>query len=398
MKTMESRHKPFQSNRLKILTAVGLILLMAAPAAWAVGTPSGTSINNRATIDYSVGGVNQDDIESSPTGNSTAGAGAGADTTFVVDNRVDLTVVSQGNTNVSTSQQNAALEFLLTNVGNTTQGYLLEVVNGTTNIPMASVEIWIEDGTTVGFQDTEDTLYVGGSNADDLDPNTGTATDAQLTVYVVADAPASATNGDTDTYWLRAITTNAGTTTATTNTGGVGGADRPGTVDNVLADADADGVGSVDGQYDGRHADSGDFVVAASSLTVTKTHAVISDPVNSTTNPKAIPGAVIEYTVNITNAAAAAIAQNVTVSDDLTALVTGAPAQMAFDLNGYAAGFGLRLRTDTGAGWSAWTNLSNGADVDAGDWSATDANTVTVNCGNLDATHRAEVQYRLVIQ
>lgn len=394
METMESRHKPLPSGGLKILTAVGLILLLAAPAAWAVGTPSGTNINNRATIDYAVGGVNQEDIESSPTGNSTAGAGAGADTTFVVDNRVDLTVVSQGNTNVSTSQQNAALEFLLTNVGNTTQGYLLEVVNGTTNIPMAGVEIWIEDGTTAGFQDTEDTLYVGGSNAGDLDPNTGTATDAQLTVYIVADAPASATNGDTDTYWLRTTTTDAGTTTATTATAG---ADNPAAVDNVLADADAD-AGAVDGLNDGRHADSGDFVVAASALTVTKTHAVYSDPINGTTDPKAIPGAVIEYTVNITNAAGSAIAQGVTISDDLTALVTGAPAQMAFDLNGYAAGVGLRIRTDLGAGWGAWTNLSNAADADAGDWNATGANTVTVNCGNLDATHRAEVQFRLVIQ
>lgn len=394
MQTMESKHKPLPSKRLTILAAVGLILLMAAPAAWAVGTRSGININNRATIDYDVGGVDQEDIESSPTGNATAGVGNGADTTFVVDNRVDLTVASQGNTNVSTSQLDAALEFLLTNVGNTTQGYLLEVVNGTTNIAMAGVEIWIEDGTTAGFQAAEDTLYVGGSNAGDLDPNTGTATDAQLTVYIVADAPGSATNGDTDTYWLRATTTDAGTTTATTSTAG---ADNPAAVDNVLADADAD-AGTIDGLNDGRHADSGDFVVAASSLTVTKTHAVISDPVNGTTNPKAIPGAVIEYTVNITNAAGSAIAQNVTVSDDLTALVTGAPAQMAFEVDGYTAGFGLRMRTDTGGGFGGWTNLSNAPDVDAGDWSATGANTVTVNCGNLDAAYAAEVQYRLTIQ
>lgn len=388
-----------QNRPVRWLSAImlfGAILAVMLPSgAWAVGTPSGTSINNRATIDYDVGGVDQEDIESSPAGNSTAGAGAGADTTFVVDNRVDLTVVSQGNTNVSTSQLDAALEFLLTNVGNTTQGYLLEVVNGTTNIPMANVEIYIENGATAGFQAVEDTLYAGGSNAGDLNPNTGTATDAQLTAYIVADAPASATNGDTDTYWLRATTTDATTTTVTTNTAG---ADNPAAVDNVLADADADGAGAIDGQYDGRHADSGDFVVAASSLTVTKTHVVVSDPINGTTNPKAIPGAVIEYTVNITNAAGSAIAQTVTVSDDLTALVTGGSPQMAFNVDGYAAGFGLRLRTDTGAGFGAWTNLSNGADVDAGDWNATGANTVTVDCGNLDATHAAEVQYQLTIQ
>lgn len=389
MKTMESKHKPLMPKGLKILSALSLILLMAAPAAWAVGTQSGTNINNRATIDYDVGGVDQEDIESSPAGNSTSGVGAGADTTFVVDNRVDLTVVSQGNTTVSTSQLNAALEFLLTNVGNTTQGYLLEVVNGTTNIPMANVEIWIEDGTTAGFQDTEDTLYTGGTNAGDLDPNGGTD---QMTVYIVADAPASATNGDTDTYWLRATTTDVGTTTVTTNTAG---ADNPAAVDNVLADADAD-AGTVDDQYDGRHADSGDFTVAASALTVTKTHAVISDPVNGTTNPKAIPGAVIEYTVNITNAAGAAIAETVTVSDDLAALVGG--GSMAFNVDSYAVGYGLRLRLDTGSGFGAWTDLTNASDADAGEWNVTTANTVIVNCGDLDATYAAEVQYRLTIQ
>jgi hypothetical protein len=371
----------------------GAVLTMMLPSgAWAVGTPSGTSIDNMATIDYDVGGVDQVDIESSPAGNSTPGACNGANTTFVVDNRVDLTVVSQGNTNVSTSQVDAALEFLLTNVGNTTQGYLLEVVNGTTNIPMASVEIWIEDGTTAGYQAAEDTLYTGGSNAGDLDPNGGTD---QMTVYIVADAPGSATNGDTDTYWLRATTTDAGSTTVTANTAG---ADDPAVVDNVLADADADGAGTVDAATDGRHADSGDFVVAASALTVTKTHTVISDPINGTTNPKAIPGAVIEYTVNITNAAGSAIAQAVTVTDDLTALVTGAPAQMAFNADSYAAGYGLRLRTDTGGGFGAYTNLSNASDADVGDWNVTGANTVTVNCGDLDATYAAEVQYQLTIQ
>jgi hypothetical protein len=56
------------------------------------------------------------------------------------------------------------------------------------------------------------------------------------------------------------------------------------------------------------------------------------------------------------------------------------------------------LRTDTGGGFGAWTNLSNGSDADAGDWNATGANTVTVDCGDLDATHAAEVQYRLTIQ
>lgn len=40
---------------------------------------------------------------------------------------------------------------------------------------------------------------------------------------------------------------------------------------------------------------------AAVSLIVTKTSAVVSDPVNGTVNPKAIPGAVVRYTISVTN-------------------------------------------------------------------------------------------------
>ena len=90
-------------------------------------TPAGTSIANRATVNYSVGGQPQTLIESSPTGNTTPGAGAGASTTFVVDNRVDLTVTElSGNATITTpGATNAALAFTVTNTGNAPQGYRL---------------------------------------------------------------------------------------------------------------------------------------------------------------------------------------------------------------------------------------------------------------------------------
>ncbi|MFT7409737.1 MAG: putative repeat protein (TIGR01451 family) [Oleispira sp.] len=45
-----------------------------------------------------------------------------------------------------------------------------------------------------------------------------------------------------------------------------------------------------------------EFIVAASNIALVKSVAILSDPVNGTTNPKAIPGAVVEYTLTITNA------------------------------------------------------------------------------------------------
>jgi len=55
-------------------------------------------------------------------------------------------------------------------------------------------------------------------------------------------------------------------------------------------------------------------------LTLAKSSAVISDPVNGTTNPKAIPGATVRYTVVISNdAGASASGDNVIIADAIPA-------------------------------------------------------------------------------
>jgi len=54
------------------------------------------------------------------------------------------------------------------------------------------------------------------------------------------------------------------------------------------------------------------------NVSVTKVSSVLSDPVNGTTNPKAIPGAVMEYCILITNNGAAALT-SVAASDTLPA-------------------------------------------------------------------------------
>src|SRR6185369_17015351 len=62
-----------------------------------------------------------------------------------------------------------------------------------------------------------------------------------------------------------------------------------------------------------------DYTVSAANLTVVKTSTVINDPVNSTTNPKMIPGATVEYCITVANAGGAATATNVTITDTLPA-------------------------------------------------------------------------------
>jgi hypothetical protein len=58
------------------------------------------------------------------------------------------------------------------------------------------------------------------------------------------------------------------------------------------------------------------FIVQAPLLVNTKTVAVYSDPVNGTTNPKSIPGAVQVYTVRVTNQGSGAVDGNSTMVTD----------------------------------------------------------------------------------
>ena len=69
------------------------------------------------------------------------------------------------------------------------------------------------------------------------------------------------------------------------------------------------------------------FCKAVPAISVTKVSSVISDPFNGTTNPKAIPGAVMEYCILITNTGSATLS-SISASDPLPAKFTYAPGTM----------------------------------------------------------------------
>lgn len=73
--------------------------------------------------------------------------------------------------------------------------------------------------------------------------------------------------------------------------------------------------------------------VATAVLEVTKTSIVISDPVNGTANPKAIPGAIIEYSINVRNIGDRAVdASSIVIIDEMPidmAFATGTPVTFA---------------------------------------------------------------------
>jgi len=303
------------------LFVLALLALGTAQKAQAAGTLAGTQVDNQATMTYSVSSVAQNPVYSA--GNSgVAGPLGGTLTRFLVDRKINLTVAKTDASIVlvAPGQTNAVLTFTVQNLGNSPQDFALTALAKATatadpfgganadNFDASSVRIFVESGATAGYQVAEDTA----TNIINLAP------DATKTVYIVVNIPSTQIDKDVAVYALLATAKepNSAAATAVTETAG---ADTVLTMDTVFADVTA---GSDDAARDAAHSARDAFKVVAPVLSMTKTSAVISDPVNNTTNPKAIPGAVVEYTVTITNSATSTgTATNVAISDSLATMV-----------------------------------------------------------------------------
>ena len=307
--------------------AIGLILALAffiggTHTALAVGTASGATISNTATVDYDVAG--------------DARSALGAAPNITVDNRVDLTVANLdagNNVNVTPGSTDRILTYTVTNTGNTAQGYLLTTDIPTANIPMGNIRVYVDDpdSGTIGSWDASDPLYtpggagtgnfanlfpggefaVGASTTAGLDHDNGVGGRTSVTVFIVADTPAAAADTNTDDVRLVAQTANEGTDTASV----AAGAPTAG-VDVVFADGG--GTTSEPGpQPDGYHSAAATYTVASAALTAAKTIAATTDEFGT---GFAIPGAVVRYLITITNGGAGAVDNNtVVVSDPIPA-------------------------------------------------------------------------------
>jgi len=343
----------------KKLKATGILFALVMFAAgmqtaMAVGTASNTTIANTATVDYQVSGFAQATVTSN-------------NETFLVDNRVDLTVANVAGTNVLPSSTDQPLTFTVTNTGNTTQGYALTATNGAGDFNMGNIRIYIDDGDNIWEGIGTETLYVAATNAFDLAANA-----TSVNVYVVADTPGTPTNGQTSDIDLLATTLNAGTTTVTT---GLTDAD-PNTagVDVVFGDA----AGTVDIVEDGQHSAVGTYTIAITPLTLVKSSVVAEDPFNGTTNPKAIPGARITYTLLVTNPGATD-ATTVVVVDDIPANTTYVAESITL---------GGAAQTDA---------EDSGVPVDNSDWNVTNPGAITVNVGTLGAAASVTITFDVTI-
>ena len=91
------------------------------------------------------------------------------------------------------------------------------------------------------------------------------------------------------------------------------GADTAG-VDIVFGDA----AGTDDGARNANHSSRSAYRVVSAALSVAKISTLICDPFNGTTNPKHIPGAIVRWTITITNTGAASASLS-TVADAINA-------------------------------------------------------------------------------
>ena len=294
------------SRLLGASSALALLAFGAAPAL-ADGTDAGTPIQNSVTVSFEVGGVAQDEVTSNTD-------------EFLVDRKVDLTVAESGGTAtvVTPGSTQQVTTFQVTNLSNDTLDFLLTVAQ--------------QDGGSAAFTGTDTfnttgttLIYVDTDGDGDWTDETATnfidelAKDQTLSVFVVTDIPLGVSSDDVATVVLTANAYSGGApnalgdelTTTVTNTKDA--------VDTVLADGE--NPDAPDGLNNGSYSARDDYVIIAAELSVVKSSAIISDPVSLTDNPKAIPGATVEYCILVTNGGDAS-ATNVIVSDEVPAEVT----------------------------------------------------------------------------
>ncbi len=368
-------HKTEQKRAVRWLGTVllfGAILILLVPAgAWALGTASGTPISNQATINYQVGTVSQPAI-SSDGDPGTSGAQA---TTFVVDNLVDLAVSTLDGAIVDVSPGATAmvLRFQLDNEGNTTQDFLLSAIAQATGGPYATpfgnlndafdadtgtnpVRIYMDsavgEAPTAGY--TPGTWDGVGSETlityvDELDA------DNSVTLYIVIDIPAGQPDGDMSIYGLQAqvaVGGSAGAQGAAIASDDSGSSDDPATVEIVFGD----GIGADDPDQanpDGYHSSRSVYRIVSASLAAAKTSQVVWDPINAAANPKAIPGARVQYTITVDNTGSTA-ANNVVITDPITLIpnVTFFSGSASAGNNEGTATMSIEYSAD-GATWSS---------------------------------------------
>jgi len=297
-------------------------------------TGSGTRIDNSVTVQFSVGGVGQDD--------STANAA------FVVDRKIDMLVADTGPiTNARPKQTARELVYKITNEGNDAQAFDIDVLlteslsgtamtldTNTDTLGASEYRVYISADDTLDGGDTvyDPASFVLASTPAAFDPAGDTD---EFHVIIRLNIPSDSQDEDTIRFSVRATALNASNDGPLLEVLGNGLDDAvtpADAVDIVFADgeatADSDGTDAIE---DGKHTDNALVTIASASVVATKSVTIVDENTQSTfdctatADPAipdgtqgAMPGACLEYTITIANgAAASANADSISISDPL---------------------------------------------------------------------------------
>lgn len=301
----------FELRRL-LLTGTAAVATIGGGGAALAATQAGTTITNQAQASYTVNGIQQ-------TAQSTV-------STFVVDRKVNFTVVSAqaASTKVSVGQIGAVTAFTVTNLTNGAQDFILDpdqmnlslgVLPGTDNFNVDNMRAFVDGNGNGTYEvDSDRATFI-----DELLPDTS------ATVFIVADVP-TAQNPDLAFVSLHVIAA-AGTTPGTRGNPllptDVNIVNQDAEVDIVFADNDSDGLalGDLERNGQGRAYAAYEIGTRSVALTVAKSSRIVSDGVNLL-NPKALPGAIVEYCLTVANATLLTAASSIVLTDVVPANTT----------------------------------------------------------------------------
>ncbi len=323
------------------LAAATPVLAQTAPV-----TPAGTVVSNTAQATYTVNGNAQ------TTPSNTA--------TFVVDRKVNLAVVAaqSATTSVNFGDTSVVTTFRVTNNTNATQDFLLTLaqlmpvglLTGADNFDLDNVRIVVDaDGDGLYDPAVDTATFIDELEADktravfvigDIPSNNPAATGAQIGLQAIA-----AIGGARGTQGTPLIPTPLNTV------------NQDAEIDVVFADNDNDGLLGFDAARNGRAWAYASFAVTTTnvSLTVTKSASVVSDGI-STLNPKALPGAIVQYCLTVQNATPSTPAANVNLTDIVPANTTYIPGSLSvggIGANGVCLLNGVSI-ADNGSGTGAY--------------------------------------------
>ena len=291
-------------------------------------TAADTDVTNTFSLTYSVDSVLQPEV------NNEDGAINDPDgpTVFTVDRLIDLTVVSVEDETVAPGALDETILFAVANDGNDTHGFLLDILEvtadstTTSSVPTTgeTITYYIDDGDgdfePDGTGDGAAAIDYDPANPPELDP------DQVLWVIVTRDIDATAVDGDNVDISLVSTASDAAGTPLVNDTTNDTDLDAP--AENVFGDDSGDAAQS-DIALDGRHSDTGQYLIASADIEAEKSVALHSvDGSTCATLPGGtvvpghfIPGACVEYVIEVTNDGSED-ATTITIDDELDANLT----------------------------------------------------------------------------